>query len=87
MNRKQTVVLGLVCLLLAAGSVLVGGDYSGVESFLLAAVYPVLIVGLFLVFTLRDRGATAAKGAERWYLVALAIAIAMWLLTLLVIVA
>lgn len=55
MNRRQTVALGLICVIVAASSLLEGGGYSGAWFMLASVLYPVLIIGSYVVYLLRDR--------------------------------
>lgn len=55
MNRKQEVILGLICILVSLASAVEGSSYNSVWSFLLSVVFPVLIVGTYILFAVRDR--------------------------------
>jgi hypothetical protein len=83
MNRKQNAIAGLLCLLFAIGSIGVGWDYGGVWFVLLTLLYPVLIMGLFFVYLFRDQRGSDDTTAK-WFLLSLAVTIALLLVSLLV---
>lgn len=88
MNRRQTIVVGVICLVAAFVSFLQGSAYSGLWFYLLAVLYPVLITGSYLIYLFRDQVNVASneRGPHRElaYLSAIATPIVLLLLSLVV---
>ena len=75
MNRKQLILLGLICLIAAFVSVDVGSRYSGIWFDYLAMLCPSLLAGSYLIYLCRDKALTPdavfAPHGEWPYLVAI----------------
>ena len=62
MNKRQTIVTGVVCFIFAFVGFAFGTEYSGAWFYFFGILCPVLILGAYLVFLFRDR-APSMQGA------------------------
>jgi hypothetical protein len=88
LNRIQSVIIGVLSSVAAFGSLSIGSGMGGVWFVLFAVLYPALLVGSYLLFLFRAKGSTVEGKidlrSDTPYLVAMAVLVAMLLISLLV---
>lgn len=84
MNRRQSWVLGIISVVSAFCSLAIGNRQSGAAVFLYALLFPALILGSYLLFLFRERGAAGeSQRHEFGYVLGIGAPIAMlvWSIT------
>lgn len=84
MNRRQSWVLGIIPVLSALSSFIIGSDHGGVAGVMYTLLFPALILGSYFLFLFRERGsARASQRRELGYVLGIGAPIAMlvWSIT------